>query len=201
LAQLLQPPFEAVFQSNSWGSSASSVSLVNAIKAANDSDMLFVAAAGNNGSNNDVAPVYPASYGTPNIVSVAASTNWDELASFSNYGATSVDLAAPGEAILSTVTGNAYAVANGTSMATPYVSGTAMLALSTGAPIVVVASYETLDGWRGQMRPLAMPEPTGDRRTDARAITQAIADAFALIIAASPSDWHMFQPGWPADDA
>lgn len=117
--------------SNSWASSASSVSLVNAIKAANDSDMLFVAAAGNNGSNNDVVPVYPASYGTPNIISVAASTNWDELASFSNYGAASVDIAAPGQAILSTVPGNAYAVANGTSMATPYVSGAAMLALTT----------------------------------------------------------------------
>jgi subtilisin family serine protease len=116
--------------SNSWASSGSSVSLVNAIKAASDSDMLFVAAAGNNGSNNDVTPVYPASYGTPNIVAVAASTNWDELASFSNYGATSVDLAAPGQAILSTVPGNAYAVANGTSMATPYVSGAAMLALT-----------------------------------------------------------------------
>jgi lauroyl/myristoyl acyltransferase len=80
-------------------------------------------------------------------------------------------------------------------------AGPAMLALSTGAPIVMVASYETPDGWRGQMRPLAMPEPTGDRRTDARAITQAIADAFELIVAASPSDWHMFQPGWPADEA
>ena len=79
-------------------------------------------------------------------------------------------------------------------------AGPAMLALSTGAPIAVVASYETPAGWRGIVRPLAMPELTGDRRTDARAITQAIADAFERIVAASPADWHLFQPGWPDDE-
>jgi KDO2-lipid IV(A) lauroyltransferase len=79
-------------------------------------------------------------------------------------------------------------------------AGPAMLALSTGAPVAVVASYETPTGWRGIVRPLAMPELTGDRRTDARAITQAIADAFERIVAASPADWHLFQPGWPADE-
>lgn len=79
-------------------------------------------------------------------------------------------------------------------------AGPAMLALSTGAPIVVVASYETPTGWRGVARPLAMPEPTGDRRADGRAITQEIADAFVRIIAASPADWHVFQPGWPAEE-
>ena len=79
-------------------------------------------------------------------------------------------------------------------------AGPAMLALSTGAPVVVVASYQTADGWRGIMRPLALPAPTGDRRTDATAITRAMADAFEQIIAASPPDWHLFQPGWPADD-
>ncbi len=48
--------------------------------------------------------------------------------------------------------------------------------------------------------PLAMPELVGDRRTDARAISQAIADAFERLISASPSDWHVFEPAWPADD-
>jgi hypothetical protein len=115
---------------NSWGSSGPSVSLQNAITATNSADMLFVAAAGNSGSNNDLAPVYPASYGTPNVVAVAASTNWDERATFSNYGATSVDLAAPGTAILSTGPGNTYRVAQGTSMAAPHVSGAGLLALS-----------------------------------------------------------------------
>ena len=79
-------------------------------------------------------------------------------------------------------------------------AGPAMLALSSGAPIVVLGSYETSTGWRAIVRPLAMPEMTGDRRADARAITQAIADAFERLIAASPADWHVFQPGWPADD-
>jgi lauroyl/myristoyl acyltransferase len=78
-------------------------------------------------------------------------------------------------------------------------AGPAMLALSTGAPIVVVSSFETAEGWRGIMRPLATPMPTGNRRTDATAITQAMAIAFEQIIAASPPDWHLFQPGWPSD--
>jgi phosphatidylinositol dimannoside acyltransferase len=78
-------------------------------------------------------------------------------------------------------------------------AGPAMLALSTGAPVVVVGTYETPTGWRGVVSPLAMPELVGDRRTDARAITQAIADAFEALISASPSDWHVFEPAWPDD--
>ena len=78
-------------------------------------------------------------------------------------------------------------------------AGPAMLALTTGAPIVVVGSFETADGWRAQVRPLAMPELTGDRRTDARAITREIAAAFERLIASSPPDWHLFQPGWPPE--
>jgi len=115
--------------SNSWGG-GSSQSLLNAINAANGSDMLFVAAAGNSGSNNDTAPHYPSSYPTANMVAVASSDNSDQRSSFSNYGASSVHLAAPGSAILSTLPGNSYGVLYGTSMATPHVSGAAMLALS-----------------------------------------------------------------------
>ena len=72
----------------------------------NDSGMLFVAAAGNNGFNNDALPAYPASYHAPNVISVAATTNTDARAYFSNYGATSVHLGAPGLDILSTTIGN-----------------------------------------------------------------------------------------------
>ena len=80
-------------------------------------------------------------------------------------------------------------------------AGPAMLALSTGAPIVVVGVLsDTDEGWRAIARPLAMPELTGERKTDARAITQAIADAFEQLIAASPADWHVFQPAWPSED-
>ena len=76
-------------------------------------------------------------------------------------------------------------------------AGPAMLALSTGAPIVVVGTYQTPTGWRGLVWPLAMPDLVGDRRTDARAITQAIAEAFERLISVSPADWHVFEPAWP----
>lgn len=115
---------------NSWGGGGFSLALQTAISNANDNDMLFVAAAGNNGDNNDVFPFFPAGYNVANVVSVAATDNSDLLAGFSNFGATSVDLAAPGVAILSTTIGNTYRFFNGTSMATPHVAGAAALMLS-----------------------------------------------------------------------
>ncbi len=111
----------------SWGGSDSSPALQSAIQAANDAGILFVTAAGNNGTNNDTTAQYPANYTAPNVISVAATDQNDKLASFSNYGATTVDLAAPGVSIYSTVPGNKYATYSGTSMAAPYVSGVAAL--------------------------------------------------------------------------
>ena len=115
--------------SNSWGGSGFSQALLDQINRASANGMLFVAAAGNNGANNDVTATYPASYNAASVVAVAATDNRDQLASFSNFGS-SVHLAAPGVAILSTVIGGGYQFFSGTSMATPHVAGSAALILS-----------------------------------------------------------------------
>jgi subtilisin family serine protease len=116
--------------SNSWGGGGFSTPLSNAISRAIENNILFVAAAGNNGTNNDVTPHYPSSYPQLNLIAVAATNNLDKKASFSNFGKRSVDLGAPGVAILSTIRNGNYAMFNGTSMATPHVSGAAALVLS-----------------------------------------------------------------------
>ena len=119
--------------SNSWGGGGFSQALLDEINHANTADALFVAAAGNNSQNNDVTPTYPAAFNAPNMVTVAATTNTDGLASFSNYGHNTVHLGAPGVNIISTWPNAGYAYLSGTSMATPHVSGAALLVLSACA--------------------------------------------------------------------
>jgi subtilisin family serine protease len=116
----------------SWGGGPFSAALKAAIEA---SGCVFVAAAGNGGpdqigDNNDIFPSYPASYNSPNIISVAATDHNDNRGVFSNFGAASVDLGAPGVNILSTVPNSGYRAYSGTSMAAPHVSGVAALVLS-----------------------------------------------------------------------
>ncbi len=108
---------------NSWGGGGYSSTLFNAIQAAQAKGHIFVAAAGNENVNIDVTPSYPASYALANVVAVASTTSTDARSSFSNFGATTVDIAAPGSSILSTTPNNTYSTFSGTSMAAPHVAG------------------------------------------------------------------------------
>ena len=112
---------------NSWGGSVANQALVDALKA---NPALHICAAGNDGNNSDVKPLYPAAYPLDNILAVAATDQKDFLAYFSNFGPASVDMAAPGVATYSTVPGGEYGLKSGTSMATPHVSGAASLVLT-----------------------------------------------------------------------
>lgn len=117
----------AKVMNNSWGGGSYSQALVDSIAYSYSKDALFVAAAGNSSTNNDTTPNYPASYSATNEVVVAASDSTDVLASFSNFGTSTVPLTAPGVAILSSYPVGQYAQMSGTSMASPMVAGTAAL--------------------------------------------------------------------------
>lgn len=121
-----------VATNNSWGGGGYSQALFDAIQRANNADILFIAAAGNGGSdgigdNNDTTANYPSNYSNPNVIAVAAITSSGSRSGFSNYGATTVDLGAPGSGIWSTLPSNTYGSYSGTSMATPHVTGAAAL--------------------------------------------------------------------------
>jgi subtilisin family serine protease/ribosomal protein L35AE/L33A len=126
----------------SWGGGIYSQALDDEIAAANNANMLFVAAAGTDGTDNDLEPHYPASSISPNVISVAATDNTGELAPYSNFGASSVDIAAPGGSTLSTLPDGGYGELGGTSMSAAFVSGAAALVLS-GCPSLSTAALKS----------------------------------------------------------
>lgn len=141
VAALDKTPMEFIGTNNSWGGAGYSKALLDALTRAAKQDLLFISAAGNGGAdgigdNNDLSANYPSNYSTlatagfESVIAVAALTSAGGLASFSNYGASTVDLAAPGAGIYSTVAGGGYASYSGTSMATPHVTGALALMAS-----------------------------------------------------------------------
>lgn len=159
--------------SNSWGGGGFSQALEDAIQAANDAGILFVAAAGNASSNNDTTDNFPSNYDVPNVVAVASTTRTDALSSFSNFGAATVDLGAPGSDILSTTPGNTYSVFSGTSMATPHVAGAAALVLSANNTLTVTELKDILVNSGDSIASLAGRTVSGKRLNVASALDEA----------------------------
>jgi subtilisin family serine protease len=134
-------------------------------------DTLFVVAAGNDGADDDVTSEYPCDYDLPNVVCVAASDRDDSLASFSNYGPVNVDLAAPGVDIASTWPGARYVLLDGTSMATPHVSGAAALLLAHDGGVNVAGLRSALLSSVHPVAGLAARVATGGRLDVAAALS------------------------------
>lgn len=175
---------------NSWGGGGYSSGLRSAIQRAATANSLFVAAAGNDGTNNDYYAHYPSNYDNANILSVAATNSTDRLASFSNYGLSAVDIAAPGEGIYSAYPGNRYRTLSGTSMATPHVAGAAVLILADSPGIGWQDLRARLVDSADRLPALASKIPNGRRLNVANALEMAPAPWLTI-----PSPGGTIQPG------
>jgi thermitase len=165
----------ATISNNSWGGGAYSQALHDAISRADAAGLLFVASAGNDGSNNDTTPHYPSNYDLPNVISVAATGYGDALAPFSNYGVNSVDLAAPGISVLGPLPGDRYGRYSGTSMATPYVTGVAALLKSQHPELTDEQLKAQVLNFTEKKTDLAGKTLTGGRLNAAASLTQQAA--------------------------
>ena len=154
----------------SWGGGGFSFALQDSIAAAGSVGTLFVAAAGNDAIDIDGLPHYPASYALPNVIAVAATDDADGLAFFSNWGAKTVLLGAPGMDILSTVPGGGYETKRGTSMSAPMVTGAVALLRSVEPDLSV-------DEVRQRLQAAAVPIPSLAGKT----VTGGRLDVFRLL--------------------
>lgn len=174
--------------SNSWGGGGYSQALRDSIEAASAAGVLFVAAAGNSSSNNDLTQNFPSNYDPANVVAVAAVDRTGALASFSSYGAQTVDLGAPGVAILSSTASSdtSYASFNGTSMATPHVAGVAALIKSHFPSATMVEVKNRLLATTRPLASLAGRTLTGGM-VDAHAALTVMADGVLELRASAAS--------------
>ena len=155
--------------------------MYSAIAAAGDAGHIFVVSAGNDGSNIDISASYPSSYDLENIISVAATDRNDNKASWSNYGATAVNLGAPGVSIYSTWLGGGYGTKSGTSTAAPHVTGTVALVKSlrpqwsvSQVKDIVLSSVDLVPSLSGKT-------VTGGRLNAAAAVTAAIPPTVQIV--------------------
>lgn len=153
---------------NSYGSKSKSDLLYGAMK--DYPDALFLAASGNSTEDNDSAPMYPASYGLPNIISVASTDIYDNLSDFTNYGAQSVNIAAPGSDIVSTYIGGIYASVSGTSMACPLVASAAAVIKAVYPDLTPTEIIERLEDSADKLDSLDGKIKTGARLNAYRAV-------------------------------
>jgi subtilisin family serine protease len=174
---------------NSWGGSAASSALLDALTYAYNHQVVVASAAGNYSKNNDSTPMYPANYDVPSNISVAATTDSDSLAYFSNYGANSVHIGSPGMNIYSTIPDNYYGYMSGTSMATPFVAGMAAMALSE-AP--------NLTGY--QLKNLILAQGDNDSGLSGKTTSSARINSYKLIQGAQAMVYaKAYQPGYNPD--
>jgi thermitase len=177
----------------SWGGSEYSQALKDVIDA---SSALVVCAAGNRGSgaNDDISPVYPACFTSKNIISVAATDASDVLASFSDYGLNSVDVAAPGTHICSTLPGSQYGYMQGTSMAVPYVTGLAGLIKSIRPDLSALQIKYTILNNVDYISSLAGKILTGGRINTLKALTNIITDSIAPAVSVNLKGGSYYSP-------
>ncbi|MEZ4872371.1 MAG: S8 family serine peptidase [Bdellovibrionales bacterium] len=175
----------ATILNNSWGGPSYSHALHEAVADTYTAGSSFIAAAGNLGTNNDSAPMYPASYDVPNVVSIAATTSSDNLASFSNFGYNTVHIGSPGVYILSTIDGGSFGYMSGTSMATPYVSGIAGLMKTQATTMLGFQMKQLIESSADQVSPLS-----------GKVSTEARVNAIAAVAAAQSVSIDGSQPGY-----
>jgi subtilisin family serine protease len=175
----------ATVLNNSWGGPSYSEALREAIAFSYSKGVLFVAAAGNAKNNNDAAPTYPANYDVPNVISIAATTDHDDLAPFSNFGATSVHLASPGVYILSMLPNNTFGTSSGTSMAAPFVAGVAaQIKLESPAMLAF------------QMKSILMTQKAPVGKLNGKVLSAGRLDAYQAVTYAITARVEPTQPGF-----